>query len=81
VTISSKWNKYGDLSDIVGSKYTLVFWHDPSANLSSVKVSSANNKVASDTNNNYRATIVTLPVADAHTEHGVTIQLTHGALG
>ncbi|KAI8650703.1 Gal-mutarotas-2 domain-containing protein [Fusarium keratoplasticum] len=81
VTISSKWNKFGDLSDIVGSKYTVVFWHDPSANLSSVKVSSANNKVASDTNNNYRATIVTLPVADAHTEHGVTIQLTHGALG
>lgn len=81
MTISSKHNEFGDLSEIVGTKYTVVFWHDPSANLSSVKVSSANNKVTSDTNNKYGATIVTLEVADAHTENGVTIQLTHGALG
>ncbi|KAH7134411.1 glycosyl hydrolases family 31-domain-containing protein, partial [Dactylonectria macrodidyma] len=77
VTIKTPWNGYGDLSAIIGTQYTVVFWHDPATTLSSVKVSSSNPNVSSSTNVGYKATIVTLPVADAHTEDGVTIQLTH----
>ncbi|KAK7415851.1 hypothetical protein QQZ08_012222 [Neonectria magnoliae] len=77
LTVKAPWNGYGDLSDIVGTQYTVVFWHAPSTNLNSVSVSSSNSNVSSDTNVGYKATIVTFPVADAHTEHGLSIQLTH----
>ncbi|KAJ3541782.1 hypothetical protein NM208_g4436 [Fusarium decemcellulare] len=80
LTITSPWNGYGDLSEFVGSQYTIVFWHDPSANLSSVDVFSTNHNVSVRTSNISRATVVTLPVADAHTAEGVTVQLTHGTL-
>ncbi|KAH7002467.1 glycosyl hydrolases family 31-domain-containing protein [Ilyonectria destructans] len=76
LAIRSPWNGYGDLSEIVGTEYTVVFWHDPSTNVSSVKVTSESN-VSSSTNVGNRATTVIISVADAHTENGVKLQLTH----
>lgn len=76
LTIKAPWNGYEDLSEIIGTEYTVVFWHDPATNVSSVKVASES-IVSSNTNVSSRATTVTLSVADAHTEKGVTLQLTH----
>ncbi|KAI6752279.1 hypothetical protein HG530_013648 [Fusarium avenaceum] len=77
LTIKSPFNGYGDVSDIVGSDYTVALWHDPSANISTAEVNSANSKVSWKTDNTSRVTLVTMPVTDAHTEHGVNIQLKH----
>ncbi|KAM0192686.1 hypothetical protein ACHAPI_008045 [Fusarium lateritium] len=77
LTIKSPFNGYGDVSDIVGNDYTINLWHDPSANASTTEVNSANSKVSWKTDNTSRVTVVTVPVADAHTEQGVTIQLKH----
>lgn len=77
LTIKSSFNGYGDVSDIVGSDYTVALWHDPSTKISTAEVNSANSKVSWKTDNTSRVTVVTMPVADAHTEHGVTIQLKH----
>ncbi|KIL87446.1 glycoside hydrolase family 31 protein [Fusarium avenaceum] len=77
LTIKSPFNGYGDVSDIVGSDYTVALWHDPSATISSAEINSANSEVSWKTDNTSRVTVVTVPVTDAHTEHGVTIQLKH----
>lgn len=79
VNIKTPWNGFGDLSDIIGTHYTIVFWHESTTTLSSVVVSSSNPNVSSNNDVGCKATIVTFPVADAHTEHGVTLQLTHNS--
>ncbi|RYP05667.1 hypothetical protein DL765_009769 [Monosporascus sp. GIB2] len=79
VSISARWNGFGDLSPIIGTKYTVVFWHEQSTPLSSIEVSSGNRTVSSDTNAMSRATIVTVPIADAHTPQGVVVHLSHDA--
>ncbi|KAF4452162.1 alpha-1,4-glucan lyase [Fusarium austroafricanum] len=77
VTVKSPFNGFGDFKDIVGTEYTLALWHDPACNMDTAKVKSSNKKVTWRNDNNSRVTVVTLPVADAHTENGVSIQLTH----
>ncbi|KAM5354780.1 hypothetical protein ACJ41O_001426 [Fusarium nematophilum] len=77
LTIKSPWNGLGDVSEMVGSEYKIIFWHDPVVNLSTVKVTSGNPSISSRTDNNTRSTIATLPIADAHNERGVTISLSH----
>ncbi|KAH6887057.1 glycosyl hydrolases family 31-domain-containing protein [Thelonectria olida] len=78
LTIKSAWNEYGDVSKIVGNMYTVVFWHDVSVNLSSIQLVCQNNPQW-ETNVGYRATIVKIPVADAHSANGVDIRLQHNS--
>ena len=54
----------------------MVFWHDPSTDISTARVDSVAT-ISSKTLDDSRATVVVLPVADTHSEHGVTIQLVH----
>ncbi|KAF4949869.1 hypothetical protein FSARC_13371 [Fusarium sarcochroum] len=77
VVIKCPFNGFGDLSEIVGTEYTIALWHDPICNMDTAKVNTSNRKVTWRNDNNSRVTVVTVPVADTHTENGVTIQLTH----
>ncbi|KAI5919462.1 glycosyl hydrolases family 31-domain-containing protein [Camillea tinctor] len=74
--IKSPFNGYGDLSQIIGTRYTVVFWHGPSTSISTVNVNSTSN-ISTKTDNDLHATVVIVSVADAHSKDGITIQLTH----
>lgn len=78
--VQAPWNGYGDLSAIIGTRYTVVLWHEPSTPLANISIAVPDGvDASSDTDAAAHATVVTFPVADAHTEDGVAIQLTHDA--
>ncbi|CAF3441856.1 hypothetical protein SNK03_007732 [Fusarium graminearum] len=77
VTIKSPFNGFGDLTSMIGTDYTVALWHAPLVDITSAQVNSSNSNVTSSTDNNSRVTVVKLPVAEAHTEDGVTFQMTY----
>jgi alpha-glucosidase (family GH31 glycosyl hydrolase) len=79
VTIKVPWNGYGDLSKIFGTQYTVVFWHEQSTPLSSIDVSSSDRSIKFKTDTGCRATVVTIPIENCHTQKGVAIHLSHTA--
>lgn len=78
VTIKCPRNGYGGISEIIGTEYTVVFWHEQATPLGSVGVSN-NARISSTLDEARHATIVTLQVDDAHTTQGVTIQVGYDA--
>ncbi|KAH8895231.1 hypothetical protein GQ53DRAFT_855393 [Thozetella sp. PMI_491] len=80
VAINSPWNRYdGDLGELIGRQYTLIFWHEPGIALGAVKVDSGGTNAESNVNQAIGATIVTMPIADAHTTQGVDIEVSYPA--
>jgi hypothetical protein len=77
VTIRSPFNGFGDLTPMIGTEYTVALWHEPSIDITTAQVNSSNRRVTSRTDANSRVTVVTLPIAQAHTKDGVTIQMTY----
>ncbi|RPA77141.1 hypothetical protein BJ508DRAFT_213076 [Ascobolus immersus RN42] len=74
LTINSPWNRYnGDLARIIGSEYTIVFWHEISTPLSSVWAETRPNRYSIETRNDIAATIVRVPIGHAHSTGGVEI--------
>lgn len=67
------------MSKIIGDEYKFVFWHVPHSDLASVQVtvtgssSAAQDSSKIDVNRDVRATVVTVPVKDVHTDKGVRI--------
>lgn len=77
VIIKSQWNKYqGDLKEIIGSYYTVVFWHAEDTILSSISWVECRGCIWSR-HENQRATSVSIPVDDAHTMQGVKVSLSY----
>jgi hypothetical protein len=62
---------------MIGTEYIVALWHAPSVDISTAQVNSSNSDVKSRTDDNSRVTVVNLPVAQAHSEEGVTIQMTY----
>jgi hypothetical protein len=77
VTIKSPLNGFGDVTGMIGTEYIVALWHAPSVDISTAQVNSSNSDVKSRTDDNSRVTVVNLPVAQAHSEEGVTIQMTY----
>ncbi|GKU08319.1 unnamed protein product [Fusarium langsethiae] len=77
VTIKSPFNGFGDVTGMIGNEYIVALWHAPSVDISTTRVNSSNGEIESRTDSNSRVTVVNLPVAQAHTEEGVTVQMTY----
>ncbi|KAM0489631.1 hypothetical protein ACHAP8_012386 [Fusarium lateritium] len=77
ITIKSPFNGFGDLTSMIGTEYTLALWHAPSVNIYTANVDSSNSIVTSRTDTGSRVTVVNVPVAEAHNEKGVSIQMTY----
>ncbi|KAG8665372.1 hypothetical protein FPOAC2_10450 [Fusarium poae] len=77
VTIKSPFNGFGDLTSIIGTEYTIALWHAPSVDIGTAQVDSSNSDVTSTTDTNSRVTVVKMPIAQAHTKEGVSIQMTY----
>lgn len=77
--IRSPWNAYqGSLEELIGQLYLVVFWHEPLTPLSSVTVTS-DKDLPLQTDPSVKATVVTVPIALANTEKGVTVIVEHEA--
>ncbi|RFU31057.1 hypothetical protein B7463_g5273, partial [Scytalidium lignicola] len=77
VIIKAPWNKYqGDLKEIIGNYYTVVFWHEENVIPSSISLVDCHHCVWSR-HEDKRATSVSIPVDDAHTMHGIKISLSY----
>jgi hypothetical protein len=79
VTINAPWNGFGDLSPMIGARYTVIFWHEQTTPLSSIELLSSSGEISTSIDTGSRATIATVPVADAHTLKGIVVHLTHDA--
>ncbi|KAM0226789.1 hypothetical protein ACHAPO_012072 [Fusarium lateritium] len=77
VTIKSPFDGFGDLTSMIGTEYTLALWHAPSVDINTTKVDSSSSNVTSRSDTGSRVTVVNVPVAEAHNEKGVSIQMTY----
>jgi hypothetical protein len=75
--VRAPWNGYkGSLEELVGRTYTIVFWHEPLTPIASVTVTS-DRDLSYWSDDARKVTVVTVPIALANTEDGVTIHVAH----
>ncbi|OCK81473.1 glycoside hydrolase family 31 protein [Lepidopterella palustris CBS 459.81] len=78
VTIRALWNNYkGAMETLIGTEYRVVLWHDPETLLDPIATSTKPSQYGSRNDTQSRATVFMVPVKDAHTKGGVTLEVSH----
>ncbi|WQF89176.1 Putative glycoside hydrolase family 31, galactose mutarotase-like domain superfamily [Colletotrichum destructivum] len=76
LTAKAPWREFvTEAPQYIGTDYKFVFWHRGATNLNSIKVNVERTSLNYEINRAVKATVVTVPVADVHTESGVDVAL------